>query len=109
MKLIKIMIYADDKKTSLWGLCVQARSVQPRQWLSGPEQRLHACVNIFVAHDVVLAEIRPGLHLSLTKGPFANFVVEVEKIAPDRRVWVLMEIMGGQTLVAVGADQLRAV
>jgi hypothetical protein len=40
--------------------------------------------------------------------PFANFVAEVEKIAPDRRVWVLMELMGGQTRVAVGADQLRA-
>ena len=44
-----------------------------------------------------------------TKGPFANFVAEVEKIAPDRRVWVLMEIMGAQTRVAVGADQLRSV
>jgi len=34
-------------------------------------------------------------------------VAEVEKIAPDRRVWVLMEIMGGQKRVAVGAEQLR--
>jgi transcriptional antiterminator RfaH len=53
--------------------------------------------------------LKPGDHVTLTKGPFANFVAEVEKIAPDRRVWVLMEIMGGQTRVAVGADQLRAV
>ena len=43
----------------------------------------------------------------VTTGPFANFVAEVEKIAPDRRVWVLMEIMGGQKRVAVGAEQLR--
>ena len=53
--------------------------------------------------------LKPGDRVTLTKGPFANFVAEVEKIAPDRRVWVLMEIMGGQTRVAVGADQLRAV
>lgn len=53
--------------------------------------------------------LRPGDQVTLTKGPFANFVAEVEQIAPDRRVWVLMEIMGGQTRVAVGADQLRAV
>lgn len=53
--------------------------------------------------------LKPGDQVTLTKGPFANFVAEVEKIAPDRRVWVLMEIMGGQTRVAVGADQLRAV
>jgi len=52
---------------------------------------------------------KPGDQVSLTKGPFANFVAEVEKIAPDRRVWVLMEIMGAQTRVAVGADQFRVV
>lgn len=50
----------------------------------------------------------PGDQVSLTKGPFAGFVAEVEQIAPDRRVWVLMEIMGGHTRIAVEADQLRA-
>jgi transcriptional antiterminator RfaH len=53
--------------------------------------------------------LKPGDQVTLNKGPFANFVAEVEKIAPDRRVWVLMDIMGGQTRVAVAADQLRAV
>ncbi|MDA0962703.1 MAG: hypothetical protein O2898_07275 [Proteobacteria bacterium] len=53
--------------------------------------------------------LKPGDQVMLTKGPFANFVAEVETIAPDQRVWVLMEIMGGQTRVAVGADQLRTV
>tara|TARA_R110002012_G_scaffold23876_8_gene80548 strand:+ start:81 stop:593 length:513 start_codon:yes stop_codon:yes gene_type:complete len=52
--------------------------------------------------------LKPGDQVTLTKGPFANFVAEVEKIAPDRRAWVLMELMGGQTRVVVGADQLRA-
>ena len=32
-----------------------------------------------------------------------------EAIASDRRVFVLMELMGGQTRVAVKADQLRIV
>jgi len=53
--------------------------------------------------------LKPGDQVALTNGPFASFVAEVERIAPDRRVWVLMDIMGGQTRVAVGADQLRAV
>ena len=53
--------------------------------------------------------LKLGDQVTLTKGPFANFVAEVEKIAPDRRVWVLMEIMGGQTRVAVSAEQLRQV
>lgn len=33
--------------------------------------------------------LKPGDQVTLTKGPFANFVAEVEKIAPDRRVCVL--------------------
>jgi transcriptional antiterminator RfaH len=53
--------------------------------------------------------LKPGDQVALTTGPFANFVAEVEKIAPDRRVWVLMEIMGGQKRVAVGAEQLRTI
>lgn len=53
--------------------------------------------------------LEPGDQVALTKGPFANFVAEVEQITPDRRVWVLLEIMGGQTRVAVTPDQLRRV
>ena len=53
--------------------------------------------------------LKSGDQVRLTSGPFADFVVTIENIAPDRRVCVLMDIMGGQTRVAVGADQLRAV
>lgn len=53
--------------------------------------------------------LQPGDKVTITTGPFANFVAEVEKIAPDRRVWVLMELMGAQTRVSVEADQLRTV
>ncbi len=51
--------------------------------------------------------LQPGDQVKLTKGPFANFGAKIEKIAPDQRVWVLMDIMGGQTRVTVSADQLR--
>lgn len=51
--------------------------------------------------------LEPGDQVTLTKGPFANFVAEVEKIAPDQRVWVLMDIMGRQTRVAANAQELR--
>lgn len=53
--------------------------------------------------------LQPGDRVRITTGPFAEFVAEVEKIAPDRRVWVLMELMGGQTRVAVSPDRLSAV
>ena len=54
-------------------------------------------------------QLTPGDQVILTTGSFANFVAEVDKIAPDRRVWVLMEILGSQTRVAVDAGQLRVV
>jgi len=42
-------------------------------------------------------------------GPFANFVAEVEKTEACKRVWVLMEIMGGQIRVGVDADKLLSI
>lgn len=53
--------------------------------------------------------LKPGDQVRLTSGPFADFLGTIEAIAPDRRVWVLLEIMGGQTRVAVSDDQLRNV
>ncbi len=53
--------------------------------------------------------LKPGDQVRITTGPFAEFVAEVEKIAPDRRVWVLMELMGSQTRVAIKADQIRII
>lgn len=53
--------------------------------------------------------LQTGDKVTVTKGPFADFVAEVENIAQDRRVWVLMEIMGGQTRVAIRAEQLQPI
>lgn len=51
---------------------------------------------------------KPGDQVTVTKGPFADFVARVEQIDPDQRIWVLMEMMGRQTRLALGAEQLRA-
>lgn len=50
----------------------------------------------------------PGDQVLLTSGPFANFVAEVEKTAPERRVWVLMDVLGKKTRVTVNSDQIRS-
>lgn len=50
--------------------------------------------------------LRPGDAVRISEGPFADFVARIERIAPDRRVWVLMEIMGGQTRVGLTPEQL---
>lgn len=53
--------------------------------------------------------LKPGDTVKLTTGPFANFVAEVERITPDKRVWILMDLLGGATRVGVKPDQLQAV
>lgn len=52
---------------------------------------------------------KPGDQVLLTKGPFTDFFARIDSVASDRRIWVLMEIMGGPTRVAVGAEQLQVV
>ena len=53
--------------------------------------------------------LSPGDQIAITHGPFANFVAEVEEIDPDRRVWVLLDMMGAMTRVSVNKEQVQAV
>lgn len=52
-------------------------------------------------------ELRPGDEVTVTRGPFADFVATIERIAPDRRIWVLLELMGQQTRVSVSEEAVR--
>lgn len=54
-----------------------------------------------------LEDLRTGDEVVLTRGPFASLVAEVVDLAPERRVWVLLDVMGGKRRVAVDATQLR--
>jgi tRNA dimethylallyltransferase len=60
-------------------------------------------IGLDLDRDVLDARIEARVRQMWADG----FVAEVEGIAPDRRVWVLMELMGSQMRVAVKADQLR--
>jgi transcriptional antiterminator RfaH len=53
--------------------------------------------------------LKPGDEVTMTKRPFANVIPTNEAIAPERRVCVLIDIMGRQTRDPVQADQQRAV
>jgi len=44
----------------------------------------------------------------LTRGPFTDFVATIETIDPDRRIWVLLDILGAATRVALSEKNLRA-
>ena len=52
--------------------------------------------------------LEAGDTVTVTHSPFAEFVATVESLAPDRRVWVLLEIMGGESRVAMPAGHLRS-
>ncbi len=51
--------------------------------------------------------LKPGDRAQVLTGPFAQFVATVESLAPQRRVWVLLEILGGKTRVWLDVGQLR--
>lgn len=53
--------------------------------------------------------IDPGDRVQLISGPFADFVAEVHSIDPDRRVWILLDIMGRATRVGVAAHEVKVV
>jgi len=48
------------------------------------------------------SEITIGSEVRLLSGPFADFIAEVDAIEPDRRVWVLIDILGRTTKVCIG-------
>jgi len=50
---------------------------------------------------------KPGDHVTLTTGPFADFVAEIETIDKDQRAWVLMDLMGSKTRVKANIAQMR--
>ena len=52
-------------------------------------------------------QLAPGDQVRVATGPFASMIAEIESLAPDQRVWVLMDVMGSKTRVAVKKAQLR--
>jgi transcriptional antiterminator RfaH len=51
--------------------------------------------------------LKPGDRAHVLSGPFAQFVATVESLAPQRRVSVLLEVLGSQTRVWLDVGQLQ--
>lgn len=51
--------------------------------------------------------LKPGDQVLLTKGPFTDFLAKIESVDPERRVWVLLDVMGRQTRMAVSEAQVQ--
>lgn len=54
-------------------------------------------------------KFQTGDTVTLSGGPFSDFVATVEKVDADQRVWVLLDLMGRATRVAVQPDMLQVV
>ena len=53
--------------------------------------------------------IEVGQDVELVSGPFANFVAQVEDISPDRRVWLLIDMLGQSSRISVDPGAVRRV
>jgi transcriptional antiterminator RfaH len=51
--------------------------------------------------------IGPGEQVQIKKGPLVDLVGVVEQLAPNQRVWVLLDILGQDTRVAIKTADLR--
>ncbi len=48
-----------------------------------------------------------GDDVRIAAGPFTDFIGQVERLAPNERAWVLLDIMGKATRVSLGRSDLR--
>lgn len=52
--------------------------------------------------------LKKGDAVALTKGPFVGFTATIEGMAPERRIWLLLEMMGQNMRVSASSSDLRA-
>lgn len=53
------------------------------------------------------AALAQGDHVRIAQGPFASFIGKVDSLAPDKRTWVLLDVMGKATRVSIPSGDLR--
>jgi transcriptional antiterminator RfaH len=51
--------------------------------------------------------LKAGDRVRVLSGPFAQFVATVESLTPQRRVWVLLDLMGNQTRASIDVAELQ--
>ncbi|MDC1264492.1 transcriptional activator RfaH [Amylibacter sp.] len=55
---------------------------------------------------IPLRKLEKGDHVTVLKGPFANFIATVEKYEAHQRIWILMDLMGRKTKIQTPSDNL---
>ena len=54
-----------------------------------------------------IQKLKKGDHVTVLKGPFANFIATVEKYEADHRIWILLDLMGRKTKIQTPTDALK--
>ena len=55
---------------------------------------------------IPIQKLKKGDHVTVLKGPFANFIATVEKYEADQRIWILMDLMGRKAKIQTPSDNL---
>jgi len=53
--------------------------------------------------------LKPGDNVRIINGPFAEFTTTIQQVSPDQRIWVLLDLMGRETTVEIGRENLQSV
>ena len=54
-----------------------------------------------------IKKLKKGVQVKVTKGPFTNFIANIETYETDQRIWILMDLMGRKTLIQATANSLQ--
>ena len=62
-------------------------------------------------HGIIksMSDITSGDRVKIERGPFSEFICNVEKIADSKRAWVLIDILQKQTRAEIPVDYLSTV
>lgn len=58
-------------------------------------------------HILPPSELLPGDQVRLAEGPMSAFVATVERVDENRRVWILLDLLGARREVRVDMDDLQ--
>ena len=58
-------------------------------------------------HDLCLLKVKKGYNLKISRGPFADFLAQVENIEAEKRVWVLLDLLGQKSRVRLNLKSLE--
>ena len=56
---------------------------------------------------IPVQKLKKGDRVTISKGPFANFIASVEEYETDQRISILMDLMGRKTKIITPSDALK--